>query len=61
MPSDWRVVLLADHRVWLETEPRVELPITAASLITEITRFALDLAPYLELMDETGLTLSGVR
>jgi hypothetical protein len=56
-----RVVLLADHRVWLETEPRVELPITAASLITEITRFALDLAPYLELMDEAGLTLSGVR
>jgi hypothetical protein len=36
VPSDWRVVLLADHRVWLETEPRVELPITAASLITEI-------------------------
>ena len=61
VPSNWRVVLLADHRVWLETEPRVELPITAASLITEITRFALDLAPYLELMDETGLTLSGVR
>jgi hypothetical protein len=49
------VVLLADHRVWLEAEPRVELPITAAGLITEITRFALDLAPYLELMDETGL------
>lgn len=61
VPSNWRVVLLADHRVWLETEPRVELPITAASLITEITRFALDLAPYLELMDEAGLTLSGVR
>ena len=55
------MVLLADHRVWLETEPRIELPITAAGLITEITRFALDLAPYLELMDETGLTLSGVR
>jgi hypothetical protein len=55
VPSDWRVVLLADHRVWLEAEPRVELPITAAGLITEITRFALDLAPYLELMDETGL------
>jgi hypothetical protein len=56
VPSDWRVVLLADHRVWLEAEPRVELPITAAGLITEITRFALDLAPYLETsVDETGL------
>ena len=61
MPPDWRVALLADHRVWLETEPRIDLPITAAGLITEITRFALDLAPYLELMDEIGLTLSDVR
>jgi hypothetical protein len=34
------------------------LPITAAGLITEISRFTLDLAPYLELMDEIGLTLA---
>jgi len=50
--------LLAAHGVWLETQARINLPITAAALITEITRFALDLAPYLELLDETGLTLS---
>ena len=36
----------------------IDLPITAVRLITEITRFTLDLAPYLELMDEIGLTLS---
>lgn len=57
-PPDWRVMLLADHRVWLETDTRIDLPVTAAGLITEIARFALDLAPYLELMDEMGLTVS---
>jgi hypothetical protein len=58
VPPDWQVLLLADHRVWLETDQRIDLPITAAGLITEITRFALDLAPYLELMDESGLTVA---
>lgn len=57
-PPDWRVMLLADHRVWLETDTRIDLPITAAGLITEIACFALDLAPYLKLMDEMGLTVS---
>lgn len=57
-PPAWRVVLLADHRVWLETDLRIDLPITAVGLVTEITRFAAELAPYLELMDESGLTVS---
>jgi hypothetical protein len=56
-PSTWHVALLADHRVWLETVTPIALPIAAAGLLTEITRFALDLAPYLELMDEVGLAL----
>ena len=58
VPPAWQVTLLADHRVWLETQARITLPITAAGLITEITHFALELAPYLELLDETGLTVS---
>ena len=58
VPPSWRVALLADHRVWMETDTPIDLPITAVRLVTEITRFALDLAPYLELMDEVGLTLS---
>jgi hypothetical protein len=37
MPPGWRVCLLADHRLWLETEASVAMPITAAALITEIT------------------------
>jgi hypothetical protein len=58
MPPAWRVTLLADHRVWLETDTPIGLPITAAGLITEITRFTLALVPYLDLMEEIGLTLS---
>jgi hypothetical protein len=42
--------------VWLETETRIALPITAAALITETTRFLLVLSPYLDLLDEVGLT-----
>jgi hypothetical protein len=57
VPPDWQVCLLADHRLWLETEVRIALPITAAALITEITRFLLALAPYLDLLDEVGLAV----
>jgi hypothetical protein len=55
VPADWRVQLLADHRVWLETERRIAMPITAAALITEITCFLLDLGPHLDLLEEVGL------
>ena len=58
MPPTWRVALLADHRIWLENETSIGVPITATGLLTELTRFALELAPYLELMDEAGLTVS---
>jgi hypothetical protein len=58
VPPAWRVKLLADHRVWMETDRPITLPITAVGLITEIACFALCLAPYLDLMDEIGLPLS---
>ena len=58
VPPTWRVALLADHRIWLETETSIGVPITATGLLTELTCFALELAPYLELMDEVGLTVS---
>jgi hypothetical protein len=57
MPAGWRVRLAPDHRVWLEAETPIGLPITAAALVTRITSFALDLAPYLDLLDETGVTV----
>lgn len=56
MPSEWQVRLMADHRVQLETSTAIALPITAAALLTEVTTFLLALAPYLDLLDEVGLS-----
>jgi len=56
LPSEWRVRLLADHSVLLETSAEVGPPVTATGLLTEVTRFLLDLDPYLDLLDEAGLT-----
>ena len=56
VPPGWQVRLLADHRVRLESSAAVTLPITAAALLCEVTRFLLALAPYLDLLDEVGLT-----
>jgi len=56
MPEGWRIGLAADHRVMLEAERRAPLPMTATALISEITSFLLTLTPYLDVLDETGLT-----
>jgi hypothetical protein len=56
LPEGWRIGLAADHRVMLEAERRASLPMTATALISEITCFLLELAPYLDVLDETGLT-----
>ena len=58
LPPAWRVQLLADHSVLLETSAAVGLPVATTSLLTEITRFLLELDPYLDLLDEAGLTAS---
>ena len=55
VPPDWRLCLLADHRVVLEADPRISLPATAAALLTELTCFLLALAPYIDLLDEAGV------
>lgn len=60
-PPNWRLALLPDHRVWLETSTAIELPVTAACLVTAITCFALELSPYLDLLDEIGLTPSDLQ
>jgi len=57
LPDGWRVGLAADHRVLLEVEHRAFLPMTATGLVSEITTFLLTLAPYLDVLDETGLTV----
>lgn len=54
-PPDWRVRLLPDHRVRLEAEASLALPITAVGLVTAVTRFLLAVAPYLDMFDERGM------
>lgn len=61
LPRDWHIRLLPDHSAMLEAEAGIGLPITAAGLITELTRFLLTLSPYLDLLDETGVTVAGSR
>jgi len=54
LPGCWRVVLLPDHRVRLEAEADV-LPITVTELLVELTRFLLELAAYLDVLDDSGI------
>lgn len=54
LPGRWRMVLLPDHRVRLEAEADV-LPITATELLVELTQFLLELASYLDVLDEAGI------
>jgi hypothetical protein len=56
LPGAWEVRLLADHRALLEAEAEISLPITAVGLVTALTRFLLTLSPYLDLLEEGGVT-----
>ena len=55
LPPGWRVALLADHRFMLFSEAAIALPASASELVAAVTSFLLDLAPYLDLIDEGGL------
>lgn len=55
LPQGWRIHLLADHRIQLDTEQSLHWPATAPALLTPIVRLVLQIAPLLDLIDETGL------
>jgi hypothetical protein len=55
LPSRWRMRLLADHRIGLEAELKLDMPTSAAALVTELSLFLLELSPYLDLLDEAGM------
>lgn len=61
MPEAWQVKLLPDHRVQLQAYSQVTLPITATDLLVELTRFLLELAPYLDLLDEAGIAAGSIE
>lgn len=48
------VGLSADHRLVLQAERRLEVPVTARRLVAEVTDFVLEVAPYLDLAGESG-------
>ena len=55
LPRDWTAVLQADHRVVLASQVMIPIPSTVTELVTALTMFLLNLRPYLELLDDTGL------
>ncbi len=59
MPEGWRLRLLPDHRISLETEAPLAEPPTAVTLVTEMVRFALALDPYLETLEAAGAEAPG--
>ena len=50
-----RLRLLPDHRVAMEAMRPVAMPASAGDLVTQITCFLLDLAPYLDVLAEAGV------
>lgn len=48
----WTMRLLPDHSARIDADCPVALPVTATVLVTVVTCFLLDLAPYLDLLEE---------
>ncbi len=55
LPAGWRVEVPPDYRVNIGAETLIRMPPTATSLIAEVTRFILELDPFLDFLDEHGL------
>lgn len=60
LPDGWRLQLLPDHRMRLEADIVIGLPITISALVTDLSCFLLTLAPYLDLLDEVGVPLGPI-
>jgi hypothetical protein len=54
LPPGWRLRLTPDHAVHLETVAPLGGPATATRLVTAATRFAMALAPCLDLLEDEG-------
>jgi hypothetical protein len=52
MPPDWKLGLLADHRIVAEAKIHIRLPASAEELVSELTLFLWRLAPYFDLLAE---------
>ena len=55
VPSGWKLRLAADHSAVMEAQAVLILPISAISLVTQVSLFLLSLNPYLDALDEGGV------
>ncbi len=55
LPAGWRLRLLPDHRIQVDTEQHMDLPTTIGALLGPVVSLVLHAAPLLDLMDENGL------
>jgi hypothetical protein len=55
LPAGWRMRLLPDHRVQIDSDQHMGLPTTASALMAPVVGLVLRTAPLLDLMDECGL------
>lgn len=61
LPAGWRLRLLPDHRLRLETDQAMPTPITATVLVAAMVRFALALDGYLDRLELAGATAGSGR
>jgi len=55
LPKGWRLRLLPDHRVRLETDMPLTGEATATEVLRAMVRFALALDPYLDRLESAGV------
>jgi hypothetical protein len=60
LPPGWRLRLLPDHRVRLESAAPMCAPASIVSLVTALVGFALTLDPYLDRLESAGVGPGGV-
>jgi hypothetical protein len=61
LPESWGVRLAADHSIVMEARTRLALPVSAVSLVTQLSSFLLALSPYLDVLDGEGMGVGMVR
>lgn len=59
LPPGWRVRLLPDHRVRLESAAPMGAPTNIVALVTALVGFALTLDPYLDRLEGAGVVAAG--
>jgi hypothetical protein len=55
LPRGWLLRVLPDHRLRLEAERMLPVPVTATALLGALVGFALDLDGYLDRLASAGI------